>query len=148
MSPEQIAKEFAATLESDPAAKISFLTANCQNFIWLQCPPYEGKSVDFWQYGPPIPEAEGFIFLLAETWYHGGWGGWVVSFSPEPIKYGTYEFDRAKKIVEMRMAEKWGPAKSKIISKSSPSPPLSIPDLGQTILFDPEANKGSVSLNE
>ena len=135
MSPEQIAKEFAATLESDPAAKISFLTANCQNFIWLQCPPCGGKSVDFWQYGPPIPEAEVFLFLLAETWYHGGWGGWVVSFSPEPIKYGTYEFvDQAKKIVEMRMAEKWGPAN-----------PLSVSDLGKTILFDPEANKGSVT---
>ncbi|KKL51139.1 hypothetical protein LCGC14_2298490 [marine sediment metagenome] len=33
-----------------------------------------------------------------------------------------------------QIAEKWGPAN-----------PLSASDLGQTILFDPEANKGSVT---
>jgi hypothetical protein len=147
MTPEeQIAQEFATTLENDPAAKISFLTANCQNFTWLQCPPYEIEPVDFWQYGPPIPEAPDYIYLLAETWYHSGWGGWVIRFPPKPAAKASYEFDQAKDIVEMRVAEKWGPTKSNIISKSPPSHPLPVLDLGKTIIFDPEANKGSVSL--
>jgi hypothetical protein len=110
MSPEQVAKEFVANLENDPIAKYKFLTANYQNSIWLQCPPYQGEAVDFWQYGPPIPNASGYIYLLAEIWYHGGWGGWIIRFPPQSTKNGTYEFEEAKKVIEMKVAEKWGPA--------------------------------------
>jgi hypothetical protein len=108
MSPEQVAKEFVANLENDQIVKYKFLTANYQNSIWLQCPPYQGEPVDFWQYGPPIPNAPGYIYLLAETWYHGGWGGWIIRFPSQPTKNGTYEFEEAKKVIEMKVAEKWG----------------------------------------
>ena len=76
---QQIAKEFALNLERDPIARREFLEANYQNSIWLQCPPYAMEPVDFWQYGPPIPGAEGFIFLLASVWRDSAARGWVIS---------------------------------------------------------------------
>lgn len=105
---EQIAQEFAVSLENNPEAKDEFLRTNYQNSIWLQCLPYAIEPVDFWQYGPPIPSAPGFIFLLAEIWYSGLYGLWVICFPPDPAGGAGYEFNEARKIVEDKVAELWG----------------------------------------
>jgi hypothetical protein len=107
-TPEEIAKRIFSILENDEIAKRKFLTANYNKSTWLQCPPFESQSVDFWQYGPPIPNVSGYIYPLAEVWYHGAKGGWVVSFPPKPAGKETYEFDQAKVMVEMTLTKKWG----------------------------------------
>ena len=107
----EIAKDFVRNLEQDPVAMRGFLEANLQKSIWLQCPPQNGEPVDFWQYGPPIPGAPGFIFLLVSVWNNPAAGGWVVSGDLSIINdvcenYDVYQnFDQAKEAVELQ----WSP---------------------------------------
>lgn len=102
---EQAAKEFAINLEWNPAAKDEFLRANYQKSIWLQCPPLK-----FCQYGPPIPGADGFIFLLGEIWYNSALLGWVIRCRDAhtaafEIHLKSY---KAKKAIEIMVDEMWG----------------------------------------
>ena len=113
---EQIAKEFTQNLaEGDLSARREFLEANYQNSIWLQCPPYEGEPVDFWQYGPPVPGADGFIFLLGEVWKSPPLGGWIVIgdcqiLEDESLTYQNIyqDFDQVKEAVELEAKGKYG----------------------------------------
>ena len=66
---------------------------------------------------------------------------WPMGMAVRDIEAGEIlEYDSLKSTKDVIL-------KIKIISKSSGSRPLSISDLGKTIIFDPEANKGSVSIS-
>ena len=115
MEAEQIAKEFALEMETDLAAKRKFLAENYQDSIWLQCPPHDGEPVDFLQYGPPIPGADGFIFLLASVWRNRTSGGWVISgdyqiLEDEALVYQNVypDFAQVKEVVELAAEKTYG----------------------------------------
>lgn len=115
MKPEQIAKEFAGNLENNPDARRQFLSENYQDSIWLQCPPHNGEPVDFWQYGPPIPGADGFIFLLASVWRNSATRGWVISgdyqiFEDKALVYQNVypDFFQVKEAIELAVEKEYG----------------------------------------
>lgn len=110
----QIAKNFALNLEGDPIAKRKFLEENYHKSIWLQCPPYAMEPVDFWQYGPPIPGADDFIFLLASIWRNRESKGWVIFGDCQIIEDKSLVYqnvyqdsNQAKKAIELRIEKEY-----------------------------------------
>lgn len=109
---EEIAKKFAADLERDYMAKRKYLEANYRKSIWLQCPPHDDEEVNFWQYGPEIPEVPGWIYPLADVWFNQALGTWVIIFPRAPgtsESFYTYpEFEKAQRAVELVIDKEYG----------------------------------------
>jgi hypothetical protein len=115
MSLALIAKEFVLNLENNSKARRQFLSENYQDSIWLQCPLHNGEPVDFWQYGPPIPGAVGFILLLATVWRDSATRGWVISGDYQVLedKALVYQdvypyFIQVKEAIELAVEKEYG----------------------------------------
>ncbi len=107
MSPEQIAKEFVGNLENNPDARRQFLSENYQDSVWLQCPPHNGEPVDFWQYGPPIPGTEGYIYRLGEIWYNSHLEGWIARYGDCASYLTNLAIDDAKKVIKSAVEKEY-----------------------------------------
>lgn len=100
--PESIARQFTQFMENNYQAKAKFFAENYHKSIWLQCPSHDGEIIDFWQYGPPIPGADGYLYLSGEVWFNGRLEKWVA------CNIGTYlTQEEAKAAVEMKVENLW-----------------------------------------
>lgn len=105
---EQIARQFVQGLEADSQAESEFFMENRSKSIWLQCPPLNGEPVNFWQYGPPIPSAKGYIYLLGSIWYDTRLEGWIVQYGNFTPFFTNLAIDEAKKELEKIVSQARG----------------------------------------
>lgn len=96
---EEIANIFADELENNFQMKLQFLRDNFSNFVWKRSGTYLGEPVNFWAYGPEIPNAN-FIIHVCSAWYTA-MDGWAYRFYGESVIHTQCAtFEEVKKLVE------------------------------------------------